>query len=219
MAKLGIFTGTTPNDGTGDSLLSGAVKINSNFTELYTTFGDGTNLSNGGLNITGVITATSSVRVASAVTITSGGINATTGFVTATEYDIAGTSITLNSGGLNHTGVVTAASIIATTLNLTGVTTSVSLNATNFRATGVTTLATGGTNPVVLIGNTVAYGSTTGMTLQVGTASSLQNAYVSGNVGVGSTIPTQPLDVIGDARITGTLRNASMVAYSVAFGM
>ena len=31
MAKLGISTGTTPNDGTGDSLLDGAVKVNSNF--------------------------------------------------------------------------------------------------------------------------------------------------------------------------------------------
>jgi len=27
MAKLGISTGTTPNDGTGDSLLDGAVKL------------------------------------------------------------------------------------------------------------------------------------------------------------------------------------------------
>ena len=44
MAKLGISTGTIPNDGTGDALLSGAVKINSNFTEIYNRFGDGTNL-------------------------------------------------------------------------------------------------------------------------------------------------------------------------------
>ena len=47
MAKLGISTGTTPNDGTGDSMLSGAVKINSNFNELYTLLGNGTNLSSG----------------------------------------------------------------------------------------------------------------------------------------------------------------------------
>ena len=31
MSKLGINTGSTPNDGTGDNLLSGAIKINSNF--------------------------------------------------------------------------------------------------------------------------------------------------------------------------------------------
>lgn len=45
MARQGIFTGFTPNDGLGDSLASGAVKINANFEEIYTQFGDGTELS------------------------------------------------------------------------------------------------------------------------------------------------------------------------------
>ena len=45
MARQGIFTGFTPNDGLGDSLALGASKVNANFTEIYTTFGDGTNLS------------------------------------------------------------------------------------------------------------------------------------------------------------------------------
>ena len=44
MARQGIFTGFTPNDGLGDSLASGAVKVNANFQEIYDTFGDGTNL-------------------------------------------------------------------------------------------------------------------------------------------------------------------------------
>jgi len=44
MAKLGISTGTVPNDGLGDSLLDGAVKINDNFDEIYTYFGDGNDL-------------------------------------------------------------------------------------------------------------------------------------------------------------------------------
>ena len=45
MARQGIFTGFTPNDGLGDSLALGAKKVNDNFTEIYQTFGDGTNLS------------------------------------------------------------------------------------------------------------------------------------------------------------------------------
>ena len=45
MARQGIFTGFTPNDGLGDSLALGASKVNSNFSEIYTTFGDGSNLS------------------------------------------------------------------------------------------------------------------------------------------------------------------------------
>jgi hypothetical protein len=44
MAYQGISTGTTPNDNSGDSLLTGAVKINSNFTEIYTALGDGSTL-------------------------------------------------------------------------------------------------------------------------------------------------------------------------------
>jgi hypothetical protein len=44
MAKLGISTGIVPDDGLGDSLLDGAVKINSNFSEIYTYFGDGNDL-------------------------------------------------------------------------------------------------------------------------------------------------------------------------------
>ena len=42
MAYQGIGTGTAPNDNSGDSLLTGAVKINSNFEEIYSALGDGT---------------------------------------------------------------------------------------------------------------------------------------------------------------------------------
>ena len=41
---LGISTGSSPNDGTGDSLIDGAVKINSNFNEIYNLIGDGSTL-------------------------------------------------------------------------------------------------------------------------------------------------------------------------------
>jgi hypothetical protein len=40
MAYQGIVTGTSPNDGTGDTLIDGAVKINSNFQEIYNALGD-----------------------------------------------------------------------------------------------------------------------------------------------------------------------------------
>jgi hypothetical protein len=44
MAYQGIGTGTTPNDNTGDSLLIGAVKVNSNFQEIYNALGDGNSI-------------------------------------------------------------------------------------------------------------------------------------------------------------------------------
>nr|BAR32946.1 long tail fiber proximal subunit [uncultured Mediterranean phage uvMED] len=45
MAKQIINVGSTPNDGTGDSLRQGAQKINNNFNEIYQSFGDGSSLS------------------------------------------------------------------------------------------------------------------------------------------------------------------------------
>lgn len=39
MARQNIDTGTTANDGTGDTLRSAGTKINENFIELYQTFG------------------------------------------------------------------------------------------------------------------------------------------------------------------------------------
>ena len=44
MAYQGISIGTAPNDGTGDSLYNGALKINANFEEIYDALGDGANL-------------------------------------------------------------------------------------------------------------------------------------------------------------------------------
>jgi len=44
MAKSIIYTGSQSNDGTGDSLRSGAAKINNNFTEIYNKLGDGAEL-------------------------------------------------------------------------------------------------------------------------------------------------------------------------------
>ena len=44
MAKQAIGLGSTANDGTGDSLRVGGDKINDNFDEIYTTYGDGSTL-------------------------------------------------------------------------------------------------------------------------------------------------------------------------------
>lgn len=44
MSRLGINTGSTANDGTGDSLRSAMGKVNSNFLEIYNSFGNGSNL-------------------------------------------------------------------------------------------------------------------------------------------------------------------------------
>ena len=45
MAKIGINTGSAPNQGDGSTLLQGAIAINNNFDEIYSALGDGNTVS------------------------------------------------------------------------------------------------------------------------------------------------------------------------------
>lgn len=131
MAKLGISTGSLPNDGTGDTLLSGAVKINSNFSEIYSAIGDGTNITNSigysilsgvstysqssGIstysqysNISGI--STLSQNLTGSPNISVGVITATNGFITSSvtpgksvQLVLSGSVLTLNVVGVGST--------------------------------------------------------------------------------------------------------------------
>ena len=92
MAKQGISTGSSPNDGTGDTLLAGAEKINDNFDEVYTLCGDGTNLAPG---IVTAIAAGSNISISTSF-----------GKVTVTALETTGISSywNLNSTGINTVG-------------------------------------------------------------------------------------------------------------------
>ena len=91
MAYQGIGTGTTPNDNSGDSLLTGAVKINSNFTEIYNTLGNG--------SVLGSASLTSLSVNSGRVTISAGIITATSG---VTTYYGDGTYLTFGSGSFDE---------------------------------------------------------------------------------------------------------------------
>ncbi len=114
MSKLGINTGTTPNDNTGDSLLDGAVKVNTNFNELYSLLGDGNTLSVG---VVTAITAGSGIDVSSAsgnVTVTNtGGSGITTENVVTNSLVVA---------GVTTAGIVTGATYYGDGSNLSGIT-------------------------------------------------------------------------------------------------
>ncbi len=99
MSKLGINTGTIPNDTTGDSLLDGAVKVNTNFNELYSLLGDGNTLS---------------VGVVTAITAGSGiNVNSASGNVTVTNTGIAETA-NIKADTVTVSGIVTATSFSGT---------------------------------------------------------------------------------------------------------
>tara|TARA_X000000950_G_scaffold123047_1_gene154255 strand:- start:2399 stop:4948 length:2550 start_codon:yes stop_codon:yes gene_type:complete len=106
MARQGIFTGFTPNDGLGDSLALGASKVNQNFSEIYSTFGDGTNLS---------------VNAGSAGTWTKAG---NSGIYTSKNVGIGTTDPTASlfvSGNVQLTGITTG-TFVGDGSGLTGVT-------------------------------------------------------------------------------------------------
>ena len=122
MAKIGIDTGSSANDGTGDTLRAGAGIINHNFNEIYNTYGDGTNLTsiagtfksnslgihtlrNVGL---GTSTSTSILTVLGNVDIN--------GITTITQLGVIGVTSTQH---LNVTGVITSSNITGTSATIT----------------------------------------------------------------------------------------------------
>ena len=132
MAKLGISTGTTPNDGTGDSLLDGAVKVNSNFDEVYTKIGDGTSLFvgivssitvSGPLSISTTFGAPVITGLANTANINANNFQVTgVGTITGTTR-LAGIS-TFSAAGYTVAGLVTASNIISNeTIKVAGIVT------------------------------------------------------------------------------------------------
>ena len=221
MAKLGIFTGTSPNDTTGDTLSQGAVKINSNFSEIYTALGDGTNITN----------SLSSITVAGLSTFTNGPVLIGSGIQTGTsKLQVSGDTFITGSvgigttnptsklhviGGGNFTGIVSALSFsgnsssasyattagIATYATNAGTSTSVIGgigSITQLQVTGISTF----TNGPILIGGGTSTG-TTGQVLQVTGISS--GAYIGGSVGIGTTNPQYKLHVVGNVQVDGTI--------------
>jgi len=127
MAKLGISTGSQPNDGTGDSLIDGAAKVNSNFNEIYTTIGDGTTLavpvtsvssgtgisvsgSTGNVTITNIgIADTNNLRtdfleVSGISTLGGAVINGTARIYGSGDYQLDSGNLVLGSGGIQAAG-------------------------------------------------------------------------------------------------------------------
>ena len=169
MAKQGISTGSSPNDGTGDTLLAGAEKINDNFDEIYTLAGDGTNLSPGivtaiaaGSNISistsfgqVTVTALETTGISSYWNLNSTGIN-TVGRNVGIGTTTAVSGLTVLGGGrisgfltvtdglvVNAGSKITGETSIIGGLQATGITTftSNSVNAVQFNVSGVSTFA------------------------------------------------------------------------------
>jgi hypothetical protein len=220
MAKLGISTGTVPNDGTGDTLLSGAVKVNSNFSEIYNYFGDGTNI---GFTSGKWATTSSGIHTLSKVGI------GTTNPRFALEVGAvgaSGTSLYVN-GDARITGIVTIGTS-SITLNGSSNTINVGTGITINGSTGIisaTSIVLGGTTLTgaavtsITAGSGISVDQSTGNVTITATGGGESSQWVTtgvgihtlSNVGIGTTNPTSKLIVTGDVNITGVVTATTFV--------
>ena len=203
MSKQGISTGSAPNDGTGDTLLAGTIKINDNFNEIYDIFGDGTNLvsfvsfaSTAGYSTNAGIASTS-VLAGLAASVTGNIDINTTGVVTSSYADVG--KITIQQPGAITDGPIEVG--FAATMfrikadGMVGIGTSLptsQLEVASFSAERPTIWA-------------VAKGNGHGLRVSDQDVTDAKSFVVTKDAytGIGSTAPTCKLDVQGDVLVSG----------------
>ena len=203
MSKQGISTGSAPNDGTGDTLLAGTIKINDNFNEIYDKFGDGTNLvsfvsfaSTAGYS-TNCGIASTSVLAGLAASVTDNIDINTSGVVTTSYADVG--KITIQQPGAIADGPIEVGT--ATTMfrikadGMVGIGTSLptsQLEVASFSNQRPTIWA-------------VAKGNGHGLRVSDAAVTDAKSFVVTNEAytGIGSTAPTCRLDVQGDILVSG----------------
>ena len=222
MARQGIFTGFTPNDGLGDSLALGASKVNANFSEIYTTFGDGNNLS---------------ANAGSAGTWTKAG---NTGIYTSKNVGIGTTLPTASlyvSGNVQLTGITTG-TFVGDGSGLTGVTATGSgvvikdsgvlvgvAQSLNFDRNLDVTQAFGG-NVTVSAADTVGFAFTSGFSTTSGYADVAGVSTTSGTAGFADTATlalsanfATVAGIVTYASASGVATNSGVAEYAKVAGI
>ena len=218
MAKLGISTGSSPNDGTGDSLIDGAVKANSNFTEIYTAIGDGTTLA---------------IPVTSVTAGTGINLSGSTGSVTITNTGIANTN-NLRTDFLEVSGISTLTGVLnangGVVGNVTGSSSQVTVSDESSDTTCFplfTTAATGNLPPKS--GSNLTFNSSTGSLTAtqfvgggagitgISTLNIVNYSGGGGGSGVGNTnnLRTNFLEVSGISTLSSGLTVAGVSTFSI----
>lgn len=136
MTKKLINIGSEPNDGTGDSLRDGMNKINQNFNEIYSTFGNGSSLNGLGVGDAETLNGQDSSYYLDYNNFTNtpedlSVFNNSVGFVTSSIVDgLASTSFVIgiattkaDLSGSNFSGIVTATKFDGSELEIVGIAT------------------------------------------------------------------------------------------------
>ena len=203
MSKQGISTCSAPNDGTGDTLLAGTIKINNNFNEIYDTFGDGTNLvsfvsfaTTAGYSTNAGIASTSTFSGTAAGVSSDININ-TTGVVTTSYGDIG--KVTIQQPGAIAEGPIEVGT--ATTMFRIKADGMVGIG-TSLPTSQLEVASFSNENPSIWA---VAKGNGHGLRVSDAAISDNKSFVVTNEAytGIGSTAPTCRLDVQGDVLVSG----------------
>ena len=198
MAKLGINTGSSANDGTGDGLRLGGGKVNDNFDEIYSAIGDGSTLRIGTGSTCAITVGESQVGIGSTIPAhlldVRGGIG-------ATDISISGIATVVDLRGVTAIDATTTATIEAATagmpnefeyINVTGMGT-----IANFRS-GISTITTS-----VEVGTAVTLAASG---INVAGVSTLSGSVTMDSAVVGSAVTITPtgINVAGVSTFAGT---------------
>ena len=220
MARIGINTGSAANDNTGSTLRAAGGIINGNFSEIYTHFGNGTNLT----SIGGTWTSTS----VGIHTLKNVGIGTTNPRFTLEVGAVgaSGTTLFVN-GDARVTGIVT---IGPASITLNGITNIINVGAgiTINGSTGIisaTSIVLGGTTltgagvTFITAGSGISVNQSTGNVTITATGGGGSSQWVTtaagihtlSNVGIGTTNPTSALTVTGNGTFTGVVTATTFV--------
>ena len=208
MSRVAINTGSVANDGTGDSLRIAGGIINDNFSEIYSQFGDGTNLTPTWDKTAAGINTTSSVGIGTTnprFTLEVGAVGA------------SGTSLWVN-GNARVTGILTVGSssiVLDGNANKILVGSGISFDG-NTGIISATAFYAGGS---IISGG----GSGGGLNYWGSSASGIST---TANVAIGTVTPTSKLTVVGNSLFSGiatfrsnlTLANLTSSSNTLRFG-
>ena len=183
MAKNVINRGSLPNDGTGDNLRTGALKVNQNFDEIYTAIGDGTNI-NGTIKIAD---DTSTV-----VTLSANGETLKVLGGTGITSTVSGNNLTL---AVDNTIITGSSSTTLTNKTINGPDNTITNIANTSLANSSITVSDGSNTSPVNLGDTLTFAGTANEVNVVENAGTVtigmpDNVVITGNLTVNGTTTT-----------------------------
>ena len=183
MAKNVINRGSSPNDGTGDNLRTGALKVNQNFDEIYTAIGDGTNI-NGTIKIAD---DTSTV-----VTLSANGETLKVLGGTGITSTVSGNNLTL---AVDNTIITGSSSTTLTNKTINGPDNTITNIANTSLANSSITVSDGSNTSPVNLGGTLTFAGTANEVNVVENAGTVtigmpDNVVITGNLTVNGTTTT-----------------------------